>query len=170
MRFAVVLHKDKGSVYGVTVPDVPGCFSAGDTVEDALDNAREAIYAHLELLAQDGEPVPDDVGIDIERLRKEKDFADGIFAVVEVNIDDITGPAERINLTIPRRALAKIDAAAKSLHDSRSGLMTKATINYIAGLVPANLAATPSTARKTSRTGRGKRQLAPAARATSKRQ
>ena len=65
MRFAVVLHKDKGSVYGVTVPDVPGCFSAGDTVEEALDNAREAIYAHLELLAQDGEPVPDEVGIDI---------------------------------------------------------------------------------------------------------
>ena len=170
MRFAVVLHKDKGSVYGVTVPDVPGCFSAGDTVEDALDNAREAIYAHLELLAQDGEPVPDDVGIDIERLRKEKDFADGIFAVVDVNIDDITGPAERINLTIPRRALAKIDAAAKSLHDSRSGLMTKATINYIAGLAPGNPAATPSTARNTSRAGRGKRKMAPAVRATSKRQ
>ena len=162
MRFAVELHKDKSSVYGATVPEVPGCFSAGDTVEDALDNVREAIYAHLELLAQDGEPVPDDVGVDIERLRKEKAFADGIFAVVDVNIDDITGPAERINLTIPRRALAKIDAAAKSLHDSRSGLMTKATINYIAGLASGSLPTAPRRVRKEARVVKGKRQVAPA--------
>ena len=132
MKYAVALHKDADSVYGVSVPDVPGCFSAGETVEEALDNVREAIYAHLELLAEHGEPIPDDVEIDMERLIKNKDYAGGIFAVVDVDIDDIKGPAERINLTVQRRALAKIDSAAKALNDSRSGLMTRATLEYIA--------------------------------------
>ena len=36
MFIPVAIHKDEGSVFGVSVPDVPGCFSYGDTVEDAL--------------------------------------------------------------------------------------------------------------------------------------
>ena len=43
MRYPVVIHKDKASDYGVTVPDLPGCFSAGDTMEDALTSVIEAI-------------------------------------------------------------------------------------------------------------------------------
>ena len=134
MRYAVVLHKDKGSVYGVTVPDLPGCFSAGDTIDEALENARAAIYTHLELLADYEEGLPELHGIDVHQSNS--DYADGIFAVVEVDVDDIIGPAERINLTVPRRALAKIDAAARKLGDSRSGLMTKASIEYIAKAMP----------------------------------
>ena len=132
MKFAVVLHKDKHSTYGVTVPDVPGCFSAGDTIEQALDNVREAIYAHLELLAEEGEPIPEDTEIDMERLISDKDYAGGIFALVEVDTDDLKGPAERINLTVQKRALTKIDNAARLLNDSRSALMTRATLQFIA--------------------------------------
>lgn len=40
MRFPVVLHTDDGVRYGVTVPDLPGCFSSGDTFDAALDSAR----------------------------------------------------------------------------------------------------------------------------------
>ena len=43
MRFPIVIHKDETSAYGVTVPDLPGCFSAGDTPEDAIVSAQEAI-------------------------------------------------------------------------------------------------------------------------------
>ena len=48
---------EKGSeteAYGVTVPDIKGCFSAGDTFEEALNNVKEAIAGHLEILAEDG--------------------------------------------------------------------------------------------------------------------
>ncbi len=48
MRYPVVIHKDPGSSYGVTVPDLPGCFSGGDTLDEAFDNAREAIVGHIE--------------------------------------------------------------------------------------------------------------------------
>jgi predicted RNase H-like HicB family nuclease len=43
MKYSVVLHKDPQSDYSVTVPDLPGCFSAGNTIEEALSMAREAI-------------------------------------------------------------------------------------------------------------------------------
>ena len=48
MNFAVVVHKDKGSDFGVAVPDLPGCFSAGETMDEALGNTREAILCHTE--------------------------------------------------------------------------------------------------------------------------
>jgi len=38
MRYPVVLHSDDGIRYGVTVPDLPGCFSAGDTFDEALES------------------------------------------------------------------------------------------------------------------------------------
>ncbi|WP_206360356.1 type II toxin-antitoxin system HicB family antitoxin, partial [Pseudomonas viridiflava] len=41
MKFTVVLHKDADSDYGVTVPDVPGCFSAGSSVSEALESVKE---------------------------------------------------------------------------------------------------------------------------------
>ena len=58
MRFPVVVHKDEGSSYGVTVPDLPGCFSGGDTLDEALTNAQEAIAGHIETLFMVSEPLP----------------------------------------------------------------------------------------------------------------
>ncbi len=43
MKFPVVLHKDADSEYGVIIPDVPGCFSAGGTVAQAFENVKEAL-------------------------------------------------------------------------------------------------------------------------------
>ena len=43
MKFIVVLHTDDGQRFGVTVPDLPGCFSGGDSLDDALCSVREAI-------------------------------------------------------------------------------------------------------------------------------
>jgi predicted RNase H-like HicB family nuclease len=58
MRYPVVIHKDRKSDYGVTVPDLPGCFSAGETMEEALTHAVEAIECHLEGLLLDGDEIP----------------------------------------------------------------------------------------------------------------
>ena len=57
MRYPVALHTGDGKSFGVTVPDIQGCFSAGDNEDEALDNAREAILGHLELLAESGEEI-----------------------------------------------------------------------------------------------------------------
>ncbi|VVB85313.1 HicB_like antitoxin of bacterial toxin-antitoxin system [uncultured archaeon] len=54
MRFKVVLEKDEEvGGYVVSCPSLPGCFSQGDTIEEALENIKEAIQACLESLAED---------------------------------------------------------------------------------------------------------------------
>ena len=50
----LVLHTDDGVRFGVTVPDLPGCFSAGDTLDEALDSVIEAIDLHLEGVIEGG--------------------------------------------------------------------------------------------------------------------
>ena len=129
MRYPVVIHQEKNSAYGVTVPDIPGCFSAGDTIDEAMENTREAIFAHLALLTEGGGDIAN--ARSIEEHKGNKDFAGGIWALVDANVEDLLGPAERINVTIPKRALQKIDHAAKLLGNTRSGLLTEAALSFI---------------------------------------
>ena len=55
MLYPVAVEKGFGAyAYGVIVPDIQGCFSAGDTFEEALENVKDAIAGHLEILSEDG--------------------------------------------------------------------------------------------------------------------
>lgn len=58
MMYPVVVHNYKNRSYGVTVPDLEECFSAGSTPSEALDSAKEAIVARIALLEERGEEVP----------------------------------------------------------------------------------------------------------------
>ena len=124
MRFPVVLHSDDDVRFGVTVPDLPGCFSAGDTFDQALDSVLEAIDLHLEGIIEDGGDVP--VPHAIAEHRTNPDFSGGVWAAVEVDVSRFDGRAEKINITLPRRLLAKIDAYAKSHGATRSGFLAEA--------------------------------------------
>ncbi len=57
----VVLHQEEDAGYWVECPSLPGCFSQGDTREEALENIKEAIEAYIESLQKHGEPVPEDI-------------------------------------------------------------------------------------------------------------
>lgn len=129
MNYPVVIHKDKDSDYGVTVPDLPGCFSAGNTLEAALENVKEAIMCHAEGLMLDGEPVPSPTSI--ENHRDNELYKKGIWAVVIVDLSKISGKAKRVNITIPERLLAQVDKFAKEVGETRSGLFLSAAMEYI---------------------------------------
>jgi antitoxin HicB len=62
-RYTVVLEPEEDGVggYAVSVPALPGCFSQGRTVDEALAHIREAIALHLGAMRRDGEPFPPDV-------------------------------------------------------------------------------------------------------------
>jgi predicted RNase H-like HicB family nuclease len=60
MKYAVVIEKARSN-YSAYVPDLPGCVSAGDTPEETESNMREAIEAHIELMREEGMPVPQPV-------------------------------------------------------------------------------------------------------------
>lgn len=85
MKFPVALHKDPGSAFGVTVPDVPGCHAAGDTIEDALTNARRAILTHVKTLADTGRPLVV-VASSIEDWHDHPDHAGAQWALVDVDL------------------------------------------------------------------------------------
>lgn len=150
MNYPVVIHKDKKSGYGVTVPDLPGCFSAGETIEEALEMAREAIECHLEGMLKDADPLPRPRSI--EAHRNDPDYRGGVWALVPVALAGVSGKTKRINITMPERTLRQIDSAARNEGDSRSGFLLRAALDYIS-------AATPSSAPQ-ARSHRGRRKTA----------
>ncbi len=129
MRFPVVIHKDACSGYGVTVPDLPGCFSAGDTLDEAIESAREAIACHVEGLLMDGEPIP--ALASLEEHQANDEYRDGIWAIVHVDISKLSSKTRRINITLPERVLAIVDQAAVRERQSRSGLLARAALSYV---------------------------------------
>lgn len=130
MRFPVVVHKDTNSDYGVTVPDLPGCFSAGETVDDALSEAVEAIEAHLEGMMLDSEPIP--APKSIEFYKDNPDFAGGLWAIVDVDVSRLSGRSRRVNITVPEYLLAMMDQYVAEKGKTRSGLIAEATMEYMA--------------------------------------
>jgi len=80
MKFIVVLHTDDGERYGVTVPDLPGCFSGGDTFELALQN----VDTHVETLIDDGQPIP--LSLSLKQHQKNTNYKNGVWAIVNVSI------------------------------------------------------------------------------------
>ena len=75
---------DETHAYGVTVPDIAGCFSAGDTMEEALKNVREAIELHLEGLVEDGLEIP--LPTDMAKHQQHADFQQGYVMCVEKTV------------------------------------------------------------------------------------
>lgn len=59
LDFKVVLEPDPGGGYVVSCPTLPGCYSQGDSIEDALQNIREAIQLCIEDMKAHNEPLPD---------------------------------------------------------------------------------------------------------------
>ncbi len=57
--YLAFIHKDPDSDYTVTFPDFPGCITAGATLNEARDMAREALPFHVEGMLADGEQLPD---------------------------------------------------------------------------------------------------------------
>jgi predicted RNase H-like HicB family nuclease len=123
------IHKDPKSLYGVTVPDLPGCFSSGSTFDEAIDNAREAIELHLEGMIEDGESIPD--ASEIESLWRNKNFSGGTWATVAIDPAKLKQPAVRINITFPTNVLGAVDRFAEQHGETRSGLLVKAVTGYI---------------------------------------
>ena len=68
MQYTVVVHSAEGGGYWVDVPSLPGCFSQGETTDEVMKNAREAIELHLQGLKDDGQEVPKEEGLVIGRV------------------------------------------------------------------------------------------------------
>jgi predicted RNase H-like HicB family nuclease len=129
MKYPIVLHTDNGQDFGVTVPDLPGCFSAGSSVEEAIENANEAILCHAEGMIIDNEtvPLPSEI-VDLTNFNP--DVGTALIAYVDVDIEAIKGPAKRINITVRRANLEVIDIRAKARGMNRSEYLAYAGTHF----------------------------------------
>ena len=129
MLYPVAIERgDADHAFGVVVPDLPGCFSAGDTFEEALVYVREAIELHVEGLLDAEEPVP--VPSHVDALLNDPDLKDFIWAFVDVPADALDNTIERVNVTFPRRVLHAIDLAAQRHHKTRSAFLAEAALFF----------------------------------------
>ncbi len=122
MRYPIAIEPgDDTHAWGVVAPDLPGCFSAGDTLDEAIANASEAITLWIETVLDDGGDIPKPGSVSVHRENPE--FAGWIWALVEVDPALLEDQTERVNITLPRRVLARLDAKARAAGESRSGFI-----------------------------------------------
>lgn len=133
MRFVVLLHKEPGSVYGVTVPDLPGCVSAGDTADEALAGAAEAIALHVEGLEAEGQPVP--APRTIEALLADPSLAEERRGATLATIPLVRdrGRSVRVNISMETGLLEAVDSEARARGMTRSAFIAGAVRNEIVG-------------------------------------
>lgn len=130
MQYPIFIHKDPTSAYGVIVPDLPGCFSAGESIEESIENAHEAIECHIEGLLIDNDPIPAKESIELHL--KNPDLKDAIVAMVDIDLSKLSGKTTRINISVPERFLKKIDAYTSEHGGNRSAFLVDAAMSYMA--------------------------------------
>jgi predicted RNase H-like HicB family nuclease len=114
-----VARKNRG---GVAVPDLPGCFSAADSgIDESIENAKEAIELWIEVALDQEMEIPRPSMI--TDLQKKKEYKGWIWAVAEVDPALLSDEIERINITLPKRVLSRLDAKAKKAGETRSGFI-----------------------------------------------
>ncbi|MBI5120577.1 MAG: type II toxin-antitoxin system HicB family antitoxin [Rhodospirillales bacterium] len=126
VSYVAYLRKDKNSDYGIEFPDLPGCISAGRSLEEAKAMAVEALAGHVALLRQEGMPVADPSTLD--QLADDPNRMDAVLLLVD--LDPNLLKSERVNVMIPRHLLGRIDAAS---HGNRSRFLVEAAEQKLAG-------------------------------------
>jgi predicted RNase H-like HicB family nuclease len=133
MRY-IALVDGKAGAYGVVVPDLPGCTSAGSTTDEALRKAVEAVRLWVEDAIDDGEVVPPPRSV--EALRADPEIAAALsegaaLAIVPLLLD--AGRSVRANLSLDAGLLDAIDEAAKAHGLTRSAFLASAAREKIEG-------------------------------------
>jgi predicted RNase H-like HicB family nuclease len=124
--YIAYLRKDKDSDFGVEFPDLPGCVTAGRTLEEAKAMAAEALTFHVAMLLSEKMPVPPPSALD--HVAGDPHRGDAILLMVD--LDPELAKSERVNVMIPRHLLGRIDAAFQG---NRSRFLVEAAEKKLAG-------------------------------------
>ncbi|MBN8872182.1 MAG: type II toxin-antitoxin system HicB family antitoxin [Rhodospirillales bacterium] len=130
MRYPIAIEPGtETTAFGVVVPDLPGCFSAGDTLDEAMTAAEEAASAWIDAALDAGEAVPPPSSLDA--LRNDPAYAGWTFGVITVDPALLDDTIERVNITLPRRVLRRLDALARAAGETRSGYIAHRTLETV---------------------------------------
>ncbi|MGF6149020.1 Uncharacterised protein family (UPF0150) [Kingella potus] len=129
--YPAALFQDAGqSGYGIVIPDLPGCYPVGDTVEEALADAKAAAAFHIEgMIAESLEYVTAPRGI--AELRSLPDYADALMWVL-VEVDEtVFSKQTRFNVSWPQYLLDRVDEYTAIHHETRSGFLARAALDAL---------------------------------------
>jgi len=127
MRYPIAIEPGTDTTaFGVVVPDLPGCFSAGDTLDKAVSGAEEAAAAWIDAALDAGQAIPGPTSLDA--IRGMPDYAGWAFGVITLDPALFDDTIERVNITLPRRVLKRLDALAQAAGESRSGFIAQLTL------------------------------------------
>ena len=104
MYYTAIIEGGEGEGFSVFLPDVPGCFSHGATIQEAAENAAEALALFFE--DSDERPVP----TPIDAVAVDPDVV--VAAKVLVPAPDTDGPIERYTATLPSGLVKRVDRRA----------------------------------------------------------
>jgi predicted RNase H-like HicB family nuclease len=120
-QYIAVVHQDEpDGAFGVSFPHVPGCVAVGDSLDEALANAAEALTSHLQVCLDFGDPVPAPQG---SVTRADID-PEGFVLLTHVEVER-PAVVKRINISMAEDLLASIDAAASARGLTRSAYLAE---------------------------------------------
>ena len=128
--FPAIIERAKEG-FSVFFPDLPGCTSGGDTINDAARNAEDALRGHLALMVSDGDEIP--FTSDLDQIERDPEVDEAARVLVRA---DLPGKFIRLNISMDEGLVASIDAMAEKIGLTRSGLLTKAARDFMAKNTP----------------------------------
>ncbi len=124
MHYIAVIEPEDGR-FGVVFPDFPGCISVGDSIDEAMNGAKEALSLHVQGMINDGDELPAPSRVDDIRIMKDWVFTDDpIFS--NIAVVPTFGTLVRANISIDSGHLSAIDEEAKLRNMTRSSFLAQA--------------------------------------------
>ena len=114
--YPAIIEKGRDG-FGVFFPDLPGCTSAGRSIQETAENAEEALAGHLIVMAQHGEALP--TPSDLDTIARDPDVEEVVRILVR---GERPGRSLRINVSLDEGLIAAIDRVARN----RSGFLAEA--------------------------------------------
>jgi predicted RNase H-like HicB family nuclease len=127
MRYPIVIEPGtETTAFGVVIPDLPGCFSAGDSLDEAMTAAEEAAAAWIDAALDADQTIPPPS--DLSAIRELPEYEGWTFGLITLDPGLLDDTIERVNITLPRRVLRRLDARARAANESRSGFIAHLTL------------------------------------------
>lgn len=133
-HYVAVVEKDPDSAFGVWFPDVEGCFSAGETLEEAVGNAAVALRQHAEAVESAGRQL--EAARTVDEVLRDRDVKASIktgAVLFAVPLLADAGRTVRINISLDKSLVDQIDMAASARGLTRSAFIAQAAREKITG-------------------------------------
>lgn len=150
--YIAYVYKDPASSFGVSFPDLPGCYGAGETYDEALENAKISLREYALALAEDGDDMPKPRShSNLCADTAEAIEMDKAAFIVEVPLITV-GSRRRVNVSMDDKILAAIDRACHLAGVNRSVFLAEAAKEWLQGKMGAVIAQPKKGKKKRPRT------------------